>query len=196
MSYVAWSVVFGEQPSASKWNILGTNDASFNDGTGIGDNAIINRHIAEGVVALEKLNATIAFEVYLSTSSGALGSGFTLIDYNSLGTEVYDYGGDYNKALNKFVAPVDGIYHFDHVVQYTTNRTRTITTLYVNGNELYRGGEQGTVQGCSGSVNALLSAGDEVQHYVFDSTAGGVLEASGSPLIHQTAFSGYLVGEV
>lgn len=36
MAYQSWSVVFGEQPSAAKWNILGTNDASFNDGTGIG----------------------------------------------------------------------------------------------------------------------------------------------------------------
>lgn len=40
MSYQVWSVVFGEQPSASKWNILGTNDAEFNSliqrsGTGL-----------------------------------------------------------------------------------------------------------------------------------------------------------------
>jgi len=40
MAYTAWSVVFGEQPSAAKWNILGENDASFNDGTGIADGAI------------------------------------------------------------------------------------------------------------------------------------------------------------
>lgn len=30
MAYASWSVVFGEQPSAAKWNILGTNDATFN----------------------------------------------------------------------------------------------------------------------------------------------------------------------
>lgn len=30
MAYSSWSVVFGEQPSAAKWNILGTNDAQFN----------------------------------------------------------------------------------------------------------------------------------------------------------------------
>lgn len=40
MAYQSWSVVFSEQPSAAKWNILGTNDASFNDGTGIGNNVI------------------------------------------------------------------------------------------------------------------------------------------------------------
>lgn len=27
MSYTAWSLVYGEQPSTAKWNILGTNDA-------------------------------------------------------------------------------------------------------------------------------------------------------------------------
>ncbi len=35
MAYSAWSVVFGEQPSAAKWNILGTNDAGFYDGTNL-----------------------------------------------------------------------------------------------------------------------------------------------------------------
>lgn len=29
MAYTAWSVVFGEQPSAAKWNQLGSNDAHF-----------------------------------------------------------------------------------------------------------------------------------------------------------------------
>lgn len=29
MAYASWSVVFGEQPSAAKWNILGSNDAHF-----------------------------------------------------------------------------------------------------------------------------------------------------------------------
>ena len=36
MAYVAWSVVFGEQPSAAKWNILGTNDAYFDAQVGSG----------------------------------------------------------------------------------------------------------------------------------------------------------------
>ncbi len=35
MAYASWSVVFGEQPSAAKWNILGTNDAAFNNGGGV-----------------------------------------------------------------------------------------------------------------------------------------------------------------
>lgn len=39
-----------EQPSAAKWNILGTNDASFNDGTGIADDAITAAKLQNGVV--------------------------------------------------------------------------------------------------------------------------------------------------
>lgn len=31
MAYASWSVTFGEQPSAAKWNILGTNDAYFDE---------------------------------------------------------------------------------------------------------------------------------------------------------------------
>lgn len=48
MAYTSWSVVFGEQPSAAKWNILGTNDASFNDGTGIADGAITPEKLLTG----------------------------------------------------------------------------------------------------------------------------------------------------
>lgn len=50
MAYQAWSVVFGEQPSAAKWNILGTNDASFNDGTGIGTNVLNDSTLKYGKV--------------------------------------------------------------------------------------------------------------------------------------------------
>ena len=48
MAYASWSVVFGETPSASKWNILGTNDASFNDGTGIAVSAITPEKLLTG----------------------------------------------------------------------------------------------------------------------------------------------------
>src|SRR5690348_2617044 len=43
MSYASWSVIAGEQPTTSKWNILGTNDSAFNDGTGFawGSSAVL-----------------------------------------------------------------------------------------------------------------------------------------------------------
>lgn len=36
MAYASWSVTFGEQPSAAKWNVLGTNDAYFDSLVGSG----------------------------------------------------------------------------------------------------------------------------------------------------------------
>lgn len=72
MSYTAWSVVFGEQPSASKWNILGTNDAGFKDGTNIDDNAILARHLASGIVTANELDldpASSSVATSQSTSS-------------------------------------------------------------------------------------------------------------------------------
>lgn len=68
MAYSAWSVVFGEQPTAAKWNILGTNDAGFNDGTAIGDNAIITRHILNSNITSSKLS--------LDTVTAQLGATF------------------------------------------------------------------------------------------------------------------------
>lgn len=42
MAYTAWSVVFGEQPTAAKWNQLGTNDAGLRDGSNMAISQPIN----------------------------------------------------------------------------------------------------------------------------------------------------------
>lgn len=87
MAYQAWSVVFGEQPSASKWNILGTNDAGFNDGTAIGDDAIIQRHVADNQILPAQLTSAARWWEELGrTTLGAAAtsisvSGFTAKKY-------------------------------------------------------------------------------------------------------------------
>lgn len=48
--YAAWSVIAGEQPTAAKWNILGSNDAAFNNGNGFEDGILIARHFANNAV--------------------------------------------------------------------------------------------------------------------------------------------------
>lgn len=53
--YTSWSVVFGEQPTAAKWNQLGANDAAMKDGTGIDNDAIIARHILQNAITGSKL---------------------------------------------------------------------------------------------------------------------------------------------
>lgn len=70
MSYAAWSVIAGEQPTTSKWNILGANDSSFNDGTGIGNAVITANKLATGAAA-----ATVATsQTTASTSYVDLGT--------------------------------------------------------------------------------------------------------------------------
>lgn len=71
MAYASWSVVANEQPSASKWNILGTNDASFNDGTGIGTGVIGNTQLATGVLVQA-----------VSTGFSAVATGTTTIPFD------------------------------------------------------------------------------------------------------------------
>lgn len=50
--YAPWSVIAGEQPTTAKWNILGTNDGSFNTGQGFNDSIIVARHMGAGALGL------------------------------------------------------------------------------------------------------------------------------------------------
>lgn len=68
MAYASWSVVFGEQPTAAKWNLLGSNDASFNDGTGIGTNAVAAASLAQTAIHLGNGTSTSAFATTSATS--------------------------------------------------------------------------------------------------------------------------------
>jgi hypothetical protein len=61
MAYTSFAVVFGEQPSAAKWNILGTNDASFNDGTGL-PNGIAIQVVSTSFTAVSTGTTTIPLD--------------------------------------------------------------------------------------------------------------------------------------
>lgn len=84
MAYTAWSVVFGEQPSAAKWNILGTNDASFNDGTGLGDGAVTPAKLLAGT------GTDWAWKSWTPTlTSMTLGNGTVVAKYAQVGKTVH-----------------------------------------------------------------------------------------------------------
>lgn len=59
MAYSADTFVADEQPTTAKWNKLWSNDASFNDGTGIGDDTIDSRHYVAGSIDPEHLASTV-----------------------------------------------------------------------------------------------------------------------------------------
>ncbi len=67
--YTAWSVTAGEQPTTAYWNILGSNDGSFNTGNGFNDAIIIARHIAAGAVTSSAFGANSIFSTALGLSA-------------------------------------------------------------------------------------------------------------------------------
>lgn len=68
MGYTVWSVVADEQPTAAKWNILGTNDASFNDGSGIGTNAITAPKLSTSAINLGFISLSGVFTTSSATA--------------------------------------------------------------------------------------------------------------------------------
>jgi len=77
MAYSADTFVADEQPTTAKWNKLWSNDASFNDGTGIADNAILQRHLSDAIVGLSEL-AQITKYRNLGYSKTAMSDGSTI----------------------------------------------------------------------------------------------------------------------
>jgi hypothetical protein len=78
MSFQTWSVVYGEQPSASKWNILGTNDQSFNDGSGLAfttNNVVPANALATNAITLGY--AQITAGAISTSNAGSAVSGLT-----------------------------------------------------------------------------------------------------------------------
>lgn len=111
MAYTAWSVVFGEQPTAAKWNQLGTNDAGFKDGTNIDAGAIAGTKIANGGVDSAQVAAGVVVqEVYAETS--AVATGTTIIPQDdtipqiSEGTEFITVSFTPKSATNRLIIEV------------------------------------------------------------------------------------------
>jgi len=180
MAYSADTFSSLEQPTLAKWNKLWANDASFNDGTGLGDNTITS----------EKLKNTVAFSAYSSANITASSTPAKV----QLATEEFDEGSDFDAATNyRFTAPYDGIYHFDGIGRITSpgDGNNCGVLLYKNGAAfsatvsagLNVGGANTLALGVSGTVK--LTAGDYVELFVSRATGSG--NAQGT-------LSGFLVG--
>lgn len=182
MAYASWSVVFGEQPSAAKWNILGTNDASFNDGTGI-------TALDTSVTAISN---PYKFYAYRNAAWTTNGSG-AIVPYD---TKLFDTNNNFDITTNvgRYTAPVDGFYQFSARADSShTGTSDTNMRLFVNGSSALYGDRFASSISFlySGTVNGMLqlSAGDYVEAYYDGSgTAGG----TGADRVY---FSGFLVSE-
>lgn len=118
MAYSADTFVADEQPTTAKWNKLWTNDASFNDGTGIADDAILARHI----LGLDKSNMTTDSNPYKFKAHSATNQsiGDVTAVRMTLGTEDYDTNNNF--ASNQYTAPVDGFYQVNAQCRMSTSK--------------------------------------------------------------------------
>lgn len=190
MAYSSWSVVFSEQPSAAKWNILGTNDASFNDGTGIFG-------LYKNLLAVD--SNPYKFSAYRSSAQNSGNNAFAITNFNA---ELYDTNSNFDIATNvgRYTAPVSGFYHFSWLVSGSGSTGAggdnvLVASLYKNGSVI-SGGTANTTRaatatsntGTGGSDTIQLTAGNYVEVYTYGNTT--IALATGQ---QYTRFSGFLV---
>lgn len=196
MAYTAWSVVFGEQPTAAKWNQLGENDAGFKNGDNIDDDAILARHIS----SFDKSNLTngdsnpYKFRARQGSTQTLTASTWTKAQLN---TEDFDTNGDFNNASYRYTAPIDGYYAFQAQVWIASAGISTgfaEAALYKNGSALIYGHRQ-VGSGSSSTLPRLrmdcllqLTAGDYIELYGYCSESSRNIVGDPS-----TYLSGFLV---
>lgn len=201
MSYSAQTFVADEQPTTAKWNILWSNDASFNDGTGIADNAILDRMIPAAEITGPKLGQPVAFSAYRATNqTGIVDSTPTKVAYD---TEHFDLGSNFNTTSNRFVAPYAGVYNFNAGFSISGTDSNVAWIEIRKNGSLWKynqeaGGSGATYfpqHGGRLAIDMSLAVSDYIEIYANANTAGGPggsLTILGG--ITENWFSGHLVG--
>lgn len=185
MAYASWSVVFGEQPSAAKWNILGTNDASFADGTGIANLDIGSGHTS--------LKVDHKFSIYRNSALVASVSAWTLLTYD---TTTFDTGSNVSLGTGRFTAPVAGFYFFNTYVNIASNSTTVLgVSFYKNGAQIAQPynlnfTSANATTSMPGGTLLQLAANDYVQVYYYSNGAGAL--TTGAIF---NSFQGFLVSQ-
>lgn len=190
MAYTAWSVVYGEQPTAAKWNQLGTNDAGFKDGTNIDSLAILDRHIAANNLLATKFSNPYKFSAYRNAAVSTVAGTWVKISF-----DVEDFDTGSNFATGKFTAPVTGFYLFNWQVGLPvgTANADNVAALYKNGTVIQWGAEQSTPSGCGGVGLLQATAGDYFEIFIFTPNVA-VVNVGGSP--RKTYFQGCLLASI
>lgn len=194
--YTAITFVADQLLTSTIMNQMAANDAAFNTGAGLNDNAIVARHIADGAIAPAKITNPYKFSVY-QTSNPGLNNTVAKVPHN---TKLFDTNNNFNTALNRYVAPVTGYYQFNMQVQCGSagmgNTEASLSYLYKNGSEYRRSlqliGSGNSNQIVRTSINTLeyIVAGDYLEHYA---QMLGSRDISGG--FQVTFFQGFLVSQ-
>lgn len=185
MAYTAWSVVYGEQPTAAKWNQLGQNDAGFKDGTNIDAGAITNSKLATGIDS-GKLSNPYKFRAYRNAALNSPNATNAKITFDA-----EDYDTNNNFASGTYTVPVNGFYHFSARFSVGTSSAVAYIMIYKNGSPVGRGTlgkANAEYAGHVLSADLRLTAGDTIEIYAYTSQI--LAYETGS--IH-CYFSGFLI---
>lgn len=126
-----------------------------------------------------------AFSVYKTSNQSITAHTTTTVTWD---TETLDWGGGFDLANNKFVAPLDGVYQFNVKVQ--SNTTNGLHIKFRRNQTNYGGDawvDFGDVSGATSSEMMKLDAGDEVDVQVYMTVTGTVNST-------RTRFDGFFVG--
>lgn len=191
MAYASWSVIYGEIPSATKWNILGSNDASFNDGTGIATGAVTSSKISGIDKSLTTTDSNpYKFKAYMNATQSLSAATWTKLNMD---TESYDTNNNFNTTTKGYTVPVNGFYTFYASAQLLSQAgTVFLISLTLNGtSEWRRLGEIPNTTGnitLNGCITEQMTAGDVVYAMGYSGSIKTI--NSGVALSY---FGGYLV---
>lgn len=154
-----------------------------------------------GIIFAPVTTNNVAFLVRKSENqSNATGNGGLATIIWDVGGEIYDRGGNF--AANKFVAPVDGIYHFSGAVliaDLTTAMTSAQVQLVTDSRTFYYNAKD-SAPIASGSVtipfsiDTFMEAGDEAYiNALVANGAGDTADILGDANFMYTFFAGHLV---
>lgn len=138
----------------------------------------------------------VAFYAYNSTSDAITGSSaWHDVEFD---TELFDDGNDYNNITDRFIVPVDGVYHFTAKVGTTPTINATglfILGITINGGDLklqnhYSPTTDNHEECHNGSITYKLNAGDQIGVSVYTSFDAAFTIAGGN---YSTSFCGYLI---
>jgi hypothetical protein len=112
-----------------------------------------------------RYNKNVAFYAVNSLTDNVTTTDFVKVEFN---VEAFDDGNNFNNSLDRFVAPVDGVYNFSTTVTFdniTTGDGCNINCM-LNGSFYCRLGSYGLqndIPSISGSVTLKLNASDYVE---------------------------------
>lgn len=140
--------------------------------TGITAQIVSNPTIATGTTSATNVSATIAFKANASYVGGVVldNNKSTLVDFTGV---VFDEANNFSKDLNQFVAPSDGIYHFDVRVSWLQFTAPGSVTINLNTAPLATTAmsilaASSTLRTFDSNLNTLLKlkAGDKIFVYL------------------------------